>query len=409
MRALPILLFFLFLLPSGTSLAQIDSGSCSTLAYYNASGQQVVYRHIVPTPWFAIRMTAEWVATIDTAFIGMGVDRASTSGSKPDTLELRILANQLPTYYILDQFTVLIPPNIQGQVVDALYIIEFIYGSPIAWIDPPNDFYLAWRIRGPAGDYARLLMMKPAQDPQRSVIINQNNTTTLATDFMRSQLQLGTTDSVDFKSTVHACWPYGYPVELTSFTARYADGAAVLEWHTATEENNRGFIVERLAGKSDLGMMNLWQNIGFVEGNGTTNKSQSYSFLDLTADGAADGEGIARYRLRQVDFDGRFDVSPVVEVTIPRSYSFALDQSFPNPVNLSNGSVTVAFSLPSEQTTRLELFDALGRSVVLAAERPFKAGRHNVNISLDGLRSGAYFYRLTSGGEMLTRRLTVIE
>jgi hypothetical protein len=404
-----LLLILLVLVPASVSFAQIDSGSCNTLAYFNGTGQQVVYRHAVPTPWFAVRMTAEWIATIDTAYIGMGVDRASTSGYKSDTLEVRILANSLPTYYILDQFTVMIPPNIQGYVIDAMYIVEFIYGSPIAWIDPPDDFYLAWRIRGPAGDIARLLMAKPAQEPLRSVIINQNNTTTLATDFMRSQLQLGGSDSVEFRASVHACWPYGIPVELSSFSARYSDGSALLEWHTATEQNNRGFIVERLAGTSDLGMLNIWQKIGFVDGNGTTNSPQSYYFLDKHPDEAVDKDGFAHYRLRQMDFDGRVDVSPAVAVAIPRSYTFSLDQSYPNPINLSSAGAVVTFSIPAEQAARLELFDALGRTVRIVAEQQFSAGRHQVSIPLTDLHSGVYFYRLTSGGEMLTRRLMVTD
>ncbi|MFZ1731466.1 MAG: T9SS type A sorting domain-containing protein [Bacteroidota bacterium] len=409
MRKWLILLIIGLFFPSGASFAQIDSGSCNTLSYFNPTGQQVVYRHPVPTPWFAVRMTAEWVATTDTAFIGMGVDRAASSGGKADTLEVRILKDQLPTYYKLDELTILLPPNIQGQVIDAMYLVEFFYGGQIAWIDPPADFYLAWRVRGPAGDYARILMMKPALEPLRSVIINANNTTTLATDFMRSQLQLGSTDSVDFKATVHACWPYGVPVELTAFTARYADNAALLEWHTATEENNRGFIIERLAATSDIGMMNLWQRIGFVEGNGTTNLPQSYFFVDPYPTDAIDKNGVAHYRLRQMDYNGRFDVSPAVELAIPHDYSFALEQTYPNPANLSAASATVSFTLPEEQSARLELFDALGRSVRIIAEQDYTAGIHRTDISLNGLHSGVYFYRLTSGGAMLTRRMTVID
>ncbi len=409
MRKWLVLLIFGLFLPSGVSFGQIDSGSCNTLFYFNSGAQEVVYTHPVPTPWFAVRMTAEWVATIDTAFIGMGVDRATTSGGQPDTLEVRILADQLPTYFIMDQFTVLIAPNLQGNVVDAMYIVEFMFGSPIAWISPPADFYLAWRIRGPSGDVARLLMMKPAQEPMRSVIINQNNTTTLATDFMRTQLQLGTADSVDFKSTIHACWPYGVPVELTSFTARFIDGTALLEWNTATEENNRGFIIERLAATSDLGMMNLWQRIGFVDGNGTTNHPQSYVFVDPNPESSVDKNGIARYRLRQIDYDGRTDVSPQVEVFISREFSFDLAQSYPNPVNVSSATTVISFTLPNEQNARLDLFDALGRSVQIIADRNFNAGQHQLTVPLSGLRSGVYFYRLLSGGEILTRRLTVIE
>lgn len=389
--------------------AQQLPNTCNPLLYYNAGAQQLVYKHNVPTPWFAVRMTAEWVATIDTAFVGMGVDRAPSSGNKFDTLYVRVLANSLPTYFILDQLTVLIGPNLQGLVVDGDYIVEFAFASPIAWIDPPNDFYLAWKIGGPAGDVARLLMHTPARDPLRSVIINANNTTTLATDFMRTKLQLGSTDSVDFRAEVRACWPYGTPVELTSFTARYEDGAALLEWHTATEENNSGFIVERLTAVSEAGMLNLWQRIGFVEGNGTTKAAHSYGFRDEGAAEAADHAGVVRYRLRQVDFDGRSELSPVVEINTSSSLTFTLGQSYPNPVRADGNSATVILTMPEEQHARLELFDVLGRPVALVADRSFAAGRHRLEIPVSGLRSGAYYYRLTAADRTLTRRLSVIE
>ncbi|MBE0643101.1 MAG: T9SS type A sorting domain-containing protein [Bacteroidetes bacterium] len=397
---------FCVLFPAFTALSQIP---CDPLSYFNESGQELVYRQAVPTPWFAVRMTADWVATIDTAFIGMGVERAMSSGMRPDTLEVRVLANQLPTYFILDQFIALIPPNLQGLVPDAMYIIEFTIDSPIAWVDPPNDFYLAWRVRGPSGDVARIRMMKPAQDPTRSIIINQNNTTTLATDYMRTQLQLGTADSVDFRTQTHVCWQNGTPVELTSFTARSINDAVLLEWHTATEENNSGFSIERLAASSDKGMMNLWERIGFVDGHGTTTAAQSYSFIDSHPLPGANPDGRVRYRLRQIDFDGRTDLSPIVEITLPNSFAFSLEQNYPNPVRVSAGSTIAAIALPSAQSARLELFDALGRSVALIADRPFSAGRHQLLIPLQGLRTGMYFYRLTSAGQSLTRRLSVVE
>jgi hypothetical protein len=406
-RLFPTLLLFVF--ATAPVFAQLTNPPCDPLSYYNASGQEVVYRHAVPTPWFAVRMTAEWVATIDTAIIGMGVERASTSGSKPDTLEIRVLAYPLTPYFILDQMTLLVPPNLQGLVPDAMFVVEFIIASPIAWVDPPNDFYLAWRIKGPNGDIARLLMAKPAQDPTRSVIINPNSTTVLATDFMRTQLQLGSTDSVDFRAKVHACWPYGYPVELTSFSGHHQDGVVHLDWQTATEENNSGFIIERLASTSDKGLVNIWQRIGFVEGHGSTNLMQQYFFTDGSPNAAADRDGIVRYRLRQVDYDGRTDVSPVVEVTVPREFTFALDQVYPNPVQLGAATASVAFTLPVDQAARLELFDALGRSVAVLADGDFRAGRTVLDIPLAGLRSGVYFCRLISNGESLVRRISVAE
>ena len=389
--------------------AQLVDPPCDPLAYYNTAGQDVVYRHIVPTPWFAVRMTADWVARVDTAFIGMGVDRAAGSGLKADTLEIRVLAHPLTPYYILDQVTMMVQPNFQGLVPDAMYLVEFnIPGAP-AWIDPPDDFYLAWRIKGPPGDYARLLMTKPAANPLRSVIINSNNSTTLATDFMRSQLQLGTTDSVDFKTKTHVCWPYGYPVELTAFTGQLADGVVVLEWHTASETNNSGFAVERMAATSEQGMVRIWQRIGFVEGHGSTTQAQRYTFLDPAPAVGTDEYGNAHYRLRQIDYNGRTELSPEVQVSIPHNPTLVFEDVYPNPLPGGSGKVSIAFSLPTSQAVQVELSDALGRTVAIAADAIFPAGRSVLEIPVTGLRGGMYFCRVRANGETRVRRLSIVE
>lgn len=387
----------------------LDPPPCDPLEYYNASGQDVVYRHLVPTPWFAVRMTADWIATVDSAFIGMGIDRAAGSGLKPDTLDIRVLASPLTPYTILDQMTVLVPPNFQGLVPDAMYLVEFnVPGAP-AWIDPPDDFYLAWRIKGPPNDYARLLMTKPAANPTRSVIINPNNSSTLATDFMRTQLQLGPTDSVDFKTSAHVCWPYGTPVELTSFTARMSDDVVVLEWQTASETNNSGFAIERLAGRSEKGSVQVWQRLGFVDGHGTTVHAWPYSFIDPAPAAAVDAEGIARYRLRQVDFDGRTELSPVVQVHVPLHRVLAFDELYPNPVLGAAGTVSVGFSLPESQMVRIDITDALGRTVAIAADGVYPAGRSVLDLPIGGLRGGMYFCRLHANGQTIVRRLSIVD
>ena len=61
------------------------------------------------------------------------------------------------------------------------------------------------------------------------------------------------------------------PVELSSFTAKYANGNVKLDWRTETEVTNYGFDIER-KGKD----ANDWKKIGFVEGHGNTNSPKNY-------------------------------------------------------------------------------------------------------------------------------------
>ena len=95
------------------------------------------------------------------------------------------------------------------------------------------------------------------------------------------------------------------PVELTSFTATSQNGKMILNWATATETNNQGFEIERKQDNSG------WEQIGFREGNGTTTEPKEYIYIDDIS--TVQSTSLA-YRLKQIDFDGSFKYSDVVEV-----------------------------------------------------------------------------------------------
>jgi hypothetical protein len=96
------------------------------------------------------------------------------------------------------------------------------------------------------------------------------------------------------------------PVELTSFTASVAKNSVKLDWNTATEINNYGFEIQRSADEE------VWNNVGFVNGNGTTNSPKDYYFVDDKLSNA----GSYYYRLKQVDNDGSYEFSKTIEVVL---------------------------------------------------------------------------------------------
>ncbi len=382
---------------------------CKPLRYFNASGTELVYNTSMPTPWFAVRMSPEAIADVDSAYFAFGVDRASSSGATPDTLDIRVLKDKLPQQIILDEMTLIIPPNIQGKVPDSYYVAEFAFVSPVARIDPVADFWLSWRLRGPAGDRARIRLKEPAQHPRRSVTIGATGDTTLVTDVVKMQLGLGRDDSVDLWAEARVCYPFWPPVELESFTAVYRDGMTTIEWRTATEENNMGFEILRQVPAGKAASARLWQRIGFVEGNGTTTRAQTYGFADTDPAEGLQPMGVVRYRLRQIDYDGGSTMYPVVEVRVPLRSGFRLEQNYPNPAPISTGRTAVSFHLPEEADISIALHDALGRVVRTVAEGRFSAGSHVEEITLDGLRPGMYFYRLIAGERSIVRRMSVVE
>jgi hypothetical protein len=176
---------------------------------------------------------------------------------------------------------------------------------------------------------------------------------------------------------------YSIPVELTSFTATADFGVVELSWITATETNNQGFEVQRSAGGE-------FETIAFVEGNGTTTEVQAYSYVDRNVN-----VGSYNYRLKQIDFNGTFEYSDVVEVDVPAPAEYALDQNYPNPFN---PSTKVAFRLAVDSKVSLKVFDVLGQEVATLVNTNLAAGSHNVNFDASSLNSGVYLYRIEATG-----------
>ncbi len=184
------------------------------------------------------------------------------------------------------------------------------------------------------------------------------------------------------------------PVELTHFGFRKVDVGIELRWTTASELNNAGFEVER---KSEGA---TWNTLGFVRGNGTTTEAQSYSFLDRTASGKV------QYRLKQLDFDGQFEYSPIIEVDAGLPKTFALEQNYPNPFN---PTTIISYQLPTASTVSLKVYDVLGKEVATLVNGRQEAGTYNFNFNASNLASGIYFYRLQAGNFVQTKKMMLVK
>jgi len=187
------------------------------------------------------------------------------------------------------------------------------------------------------------------------------------------------------------------PVELTSFTASTSQGKVTLNWTTATETNNSGFEIERKLENYD------WEKIGFVEGHGTTTEIQSYQFIDNIIDIQATS---LSYRLKQIDYDGSYEYSDVVEVKNLAPTDFALHQNYPNPFN---PVTTISYSLPVKSQVGLVVYNTLGESVTQLVNEEKEPGRYEVEFDATELTSGIYFYRLQAGNFVVTKKMVLMK
>ncbi|WP_158607328.1 MBG domain-containing protein [Rhodohalobacter sp. SW132] len=85
---------------------------------------------------------------------------------------------------------------------------------------------------------------------------------------------------------------------------------------------------------------------------------------------------------------------------------FALEQNYPNPFN---PSTNIRYSVPGQEHVRLEVYDIMGRRVMVLQDGIQQAGWHNVHFNAGSLASGVYFYRLTAGEAMKVGRMTLIK
>lgn len=186
------------------------------------------------------------------------------------------------------------------------------------------------------------------------------------------------------------------PVELNSFGFTIDGNNVMLFWNTSSEINNSGFNIER-SEKSTL-----WQNIGFVAGNGSTNSPSEYFFKDDNL-----YKGKYKYRLKQIDYNGNFQYYYLGnEVEINFADEFSLFQNFPNPFN---PNTVIRYQLPVSGLVLIKIYDVSGKEVTTLVNYKQDAGYHSITFNGTNLSGGVYFYKLQSETFIQTRKMILIK
>ena len=192
------------------------------------------------------------------------------------------------------------------------------------------------------------------------------------------------------------------PVEITSFTAQICNSSVFLAFQTATEINNFGFNIERKVLNEE------WKQIAFVKGNGNSNSPKNYSFTDNLALVRNLNLDHLQYRLKQIDFEGKYEYSNIVEVDISKPAKYFMNQNHPNPFN---PSTTISYEIPQAEYVTLKIYDVLGREVATLVDEFKQAGSYNSQFSIRNskLVSSVYFYQLKAGSFVSTKKLIVMK
>jgi hypothetical protein len=107
-------------------------------------------------------------------------------------------------------------------------------------------------------------------------------------------------------------------------------------------------------------------------------------------------------------FVRRLTVTGVASQSGSGPASYSLSQNYPNPFNPTTeiGFQISGFGL---QDVRLLVYDVLGREVATLMHEPKAPGSYTVRFDAKGLASGVYFYRLSAGDFVETKRLLVLK
>ena len=192
-----------------------------------------------------------------------------------------------------------------------------------------------------------------------------------------------TVNAGDNNKTVYAGFilESSLPVELLTFEAQLVNGNQVLlKWATASEINNRHFVVERSENGTDF------RPVGLVEGNGTTNLINHYSLDDLDP-----FYGANYYRLKQVDYNGDSEYSQI-ETVIVSGNDVTDVIVYPNPVM---HTTTLRLVTPFETDAQIEIISQSGKIIkVLTIE----AGANSKQLDLSNYAAGIYYAYINYNG-----------
>ncbi|PKR81158.1 hypothetical protein CW751_06125 [Brumimicrobium salinarum] len=176
------------------------------------------------------------------------------------------------------------------------------------------------------------------------------------------------------------------PIQLISFEATANSREVNLKWGTATETQCDYYEIQR----SQNGL--FWETIGFEKGSGTSNIESSYYKIDKKP-----YRGISYYRLKQVDFNGQFELLPI------RSVEFSTNK---REINLSPNPTKDWFNISANNSKikEVSIKDNNGKEVIHLTDY----NNATVFINCESLTPGVYIVEISTTDHQVYYKRIVI-
>ena len=191
----------------------------------------------------------------------------------------------------------------------------------------------------------------------------------------------GAFNSADYNTTItngeiedYKASPSTLPIQLLFFTGYLENKESILNWQTATEVNNKEFLVEHsIDGR-------VFETIGTVRGHGNTTEAHSYRFIHSNPI-----VGVNYYRLRQIDFGGEYFYSNVLSLILKDNKGGILNIA-PVP---ADETATIIYQANQTTTVHFAVLNSIGQHV-RSFQYDITEGVHNLNLDIANLPSGTY-------------------
>ncbi len=180
------------------------------------------------------------------------------------------------------------------------------------------------------------------------------------------------------------------PVDWLSVSTKEENDGVRVSWVTASEINNSYFEVQRSSDSVHF------QTIGTQEGAGNSNEIQYYSLVDKQTI-----SGTQYYRIKQVDFDGSYDYSNIVSISISSQHTMRIIRAYPSP---TDGKFWIKAKSTNLGEASLNIYTLSGK-LVFDVQTPIVIGTYSYPFDVSDLPSGIYIIHWSQEGYIHTQRL----
>jgi len=197
------------------------------------------------------------------------------------------------------------------------------------------------------------------------------------------------------------------PVDLAAFTAQQQGKNVLLNWTTASETDNLGFILERRANQADWQTIASYQTDTALQGKGNATTNTNYTYTDTHVP----QNSTCEYRLSDVDIHGAIAQIGSTQLNVAAiPTAFVLEPAYPNPFN---PATNIRFHMAQDGLVKLTVLDMLGRAVKTIDNAWLPAGSYirtwnAVNNNNQSVPGGVYFFRLETANANLIQKAVLI-